>query len=506
MDGADTRFPAVTAAVDLAAALKQRRAEIRRPGRVFRLGRGLCAGQRGNGPYGCRHGVQGRHVQAALAGDDAEPAFRREGHGQVARRHHQVAEVRGHLRGSMRQGQEQIDRCARVLRTYGLPPESGPIGFRERKNEGALGGIFAAERAFGFGHPISKFCETLDGTGHPGRGIPGDGVAPRAAGDLGQADVVPGRHIGQDACQQLEGVGAVPVNVNAGVPAAQAADGKAHKPVFIRDGGKPQVAGDGHIPAPGAADREHPLGFGIQVDQRPPLEEAGLQFFCAGQAGLLVHREEQFYCRAGQAFVFGERQPQGEGHPVVGAQRGLIRVDPVAVADDADGVPGEVVRRCGGLLAHHVQVPLDHHCRRRLSARCRRHGDQQVAGPVPAARKVFRAGPGLEPTGKGVLVFRAAGDAVDLPKDLQKPAGLGVHDVGSPVRCRQEPTARGGVICGVNRESERIPRRLLQGSSIVPGMGTRCGPLMKRSRRCVKPGARTAPARGSRRLHPEAGR
>ena len=113
------------------------------------------------------------------------------------------------------------------------------------------------------------------------------------------------------------------------------------------------------VAAAGAADGEHALVLGIDVEQDLALDEIALQGVGAGQAGLLIDGEKQLQRRVGDVLVQGQGHGHGQGDAVVGAQGGVVGLQPVAVKDETDGVLGEIVGGIGRFFADHVHVALD---------------------------------------------------------------------------------------------------------------------------------------------------
>ena len=120
-----------------------------------------------------------------------------------------------------------------------------------------------------------------------------------------------------------------------------------------------QRQGDVRVAAAGAADGEHALVLGIDVEQDLAVDEIALQGVGAGQPGLLIHGEKQLQGRVNDGLVQRQGHGHGQGDAVVGAEGGMVGFQPFAFKDETDGILGEIVGRIGRLLADHVHMALD---------------------------------------------------------------------------------------------------------------------------------------------------
>ena len=78
----------------------------------------------------------------------------------------------------------------------------------------------------------------------------------------------------------------------------------------------------------------------------------------AGKTRLLVDGEQELQRTVGDVVVLHYRQGRGHTDAVVGTQRGAVRLEPVAIANHANGVAIEVMGCALVLLADHIQVTL----------------------------------------------------------------------------------------------------------------------------------------------------
>jgi hypothetical protein len=113
--------------------------------------------------------------------------------------------------------------------------------------------------------------------------------------------------------------------------------------------------------AAGAADVEFVPVLGVQVQHQAATEQAGIQSQRPAQAGLLIHREQQFQWRVDQTGIGHHRQRRRAAYAVVGAQGGAIRQQPAVLHFQGQRVAMEVVDLVTGLHCYHVQVILDDH-------------------------------------------------------------------------------------------------------------------------------------------------
>ncbi len=130
-----------------------------------------------------------------------------------------------------------------------------------------------------------------------------------------------------------------------------------------------QRQADVRVAAAGAADGEHAFVLGIDIEQDLAFDEITLQGIGAGQPGLFIHGEKQLQGRVNDGLVQSHGHGHGQGDAVVGAQGGVIGLQPIAFINETDGVLGEIVRRIGRFLADHVHVALDDHGPRSFIAR-----------------------------------------------------------------------------------------------------------------------------------------
>ena len=115
--------------------------------------------------------------------------------------------------------------------------------------------------------------------------------------------------------------------------------------------------GPGVEPA-GASDAQRVLLFVVEIEEVPGLEKSAGKLGSAGEAALFVDREDEFQWTMRDRVALHDGERGGHSHPVVGAQGGAVRFQPVAIHHQADGVGIEVVDGAFVLFADHVQVAL----------------------------------------------------------------------------------------------------------------------------------------------------
>ena len=96
------------------------------------------------------------------------------------------------------------------------------------------------------------------------------------------------------------------------------------------------------------------------------------------------------------AGVLGDGHHGDDGDAVIGAQGGAVGREPLAVADELDAPLGRVVRAVRTALADHIEVTLEDHDGRRLSAGRRRHAHDQVRASGRHDLEPLLGGPRLD--------------------------------------------------------------------------------------------------------------
>ena len=222
------------------------------------------------------------------------------------------------------------------------------------------------------------------------------------------------------------------VNIDAGMPAQQTGHGNAHMLAFGGFGGKRQAqigiatAGTTHIHATGF--------FGIQVDQIAALQQITTHLARAIHTNFFFHREQHFQGRVLDIVGKSHSQTHGRTEAVICAQRGLRGVHPAVDDLRPDGVGGEIVRRIGGFLRHHIDVPLQNHAGLISHVRAlRRLADINIALFVLLHRQAFFLGTGNNHFGqRGFLISgvrNGANIGKPLPNSLRLQRMKRIHEV-----------------------------------------------------------------------------
>ncbi len=179
-----------------------------------------------------------------------------------------------------------------------------------------------------------------------------------SAAQLGQAKRLFQRSGVQRPRENLDGVGPLKMDVDTGMPALEAGDPDAdRRTVRGRLFGHRQAQVS--VSSPRAADRQHPLFLGVEVQQKPALQHVVGQTGRAGESGFFVDGEQELERTVRQGLVLHDRQHRGHSDSVVGAQSGSGCLQILAVLHGLDRVRVEVVLDVGVLLLDHVQVGLE---------------------------------------------------------------------------------------------------------------------------------------------------
>jgi hypothetical protein len=142
----------------------------------------------------------------------------------------------------------------------------------------------------------------------------------------------------EDAGHELDGIRAAFVDLQAGMPAAQAGDVDGEKGLFGVVRGLRVVEARQRIHAARAADGEGVVLFGVEIEHRFAREQAGLQTERAAHALLFIQREECLDGRMRQVFGRQHREDRGDAEAVVRAERGAACAHPVAIDPHVDAL------------------------------------------------------------------------------------------------------------------------------------------------------------------------
>lgn len=103
-----------------------------------------------------------------------------------------------------------------------------------------------------------------------------------------------------------------------------------------------------------------------------------------GQPGFLIDREQEFERSAQHGGIDGRGHRGGDADPVVRSQRGARGDDPTVDDRGVDRIALEIVLHPPVLLAHHVEMGLDHDGRCAFPSGRGGHDDDDVSGGVLA--------------------------------------------------------------------------------------------------------------------------
>ncbi len=329
-------------------------------------------------------------------------------HAQVGRGLHQPRDVGAHLGHAVRERGQRADERPRLARRDDARGERRGVDGAEEA------GIEASQRCARLRlHLRHRFLYA----GQAGRvddgqrrGLARDRVALVPALQRGDVDAEVALQSQQHPREQPDRVAAAPRDVDAAVPAAQAVHLDANARA-AGGGGRPRrpECGDGVDPA-GTADRQPAFPLAVEVHEIAAGEHARGKRIGALEPGLFVDGHQHFERPVREVARSERRQRRGDADAVVGAERRARRAQQVAVTPRHDGVALEVVGGALVLLAHHVDVRLQHHADRRLATGGRALADHDVADAVaqhfaaqpPALRRDPVGGSGFVPDPRGI--------------------------------------------------------------------------------------------------------
>ena len=174
-----------------------------------------------------------------------------------------------------------------------------------------------------------------------------------------------------------------------------------------------------------AADAQRPLFLAVQVQKILGLQQAAGELRGAGQATFLVDGEEELQRAVGAIGALHHGERGGDTYAVVGAQGGAVRLQPIAVADQANGIAVEVVGGAFVFLADHVQVALQDGRHSAFAAGTGGLADHDVANRVRGRLQAQAGGLSQYITARQRLFF---GGARDRRESLEvPPQGLGLQ-------------------------------------------------------------------------------
>ena len=217
-------------------------------------------------------------------------------------------------------------------------------------------------------------------------------------------------------------VAALQVDIAAGVTAQQARDlerKSAAGLVLAHDG-----AGVGNDDAAGAANGGHALLLGVEVDHDAGADLGLVERLGTNQARLLIGGEHTLEGRVSNRIVIEDGEHQSDGDTVVGAQGGTVSGKNAILDDQVDAVGRKVVLNGAQLVAHHVDVALEHDGRGVLGAGRSGLANDDVVDLVLIYIEATLLGKRDQEIADALLVARLAGDRADLLKVMEQLDGL----------------------------------------------------------------------------------
>ena len=249
-----------------------------------------------------------------------------------------------------------------------------------------------------------------------------DGVVLGAAVKANDGGLAGNHQAVDDAGHDEVAVAALQVNIAAGVTAQQAGDVEregATGLVLARD-----RAGVGNDDTAGAADGSNALFLGVKVNHGAGANLGLVERLGADQAGLLVGGEYALEGGVNDRIVIENSEHQSDGNTVVGAQSGAVSGEDAVLDDQVDTISRKVVLDGAQLVAHHVDVALQHHGRGILGAgRCGLANDD-VVDLVLVHIETALLGKRDQEIADALLVARPTGDRADLLKEMEQLGGL----------------------------------------------------------------------------------
>ena len=249
-----------------------------------------------------------------------------------------------------------------------------------------------------------------------------DGVVLGAAVEADDGGLAGNHQTVDDAGHDEVTIAALQVDIAAGVAAQQAGDVEregATGLVLARD-----RAGVGNDDTAGAADGSNALFLGVKVNHGAGANLGLVERLGADQASLLVGGEYALESGVNDRIVIENSEHQSDGDTVVGAQRGAVSGEDAVLDDQVDTVGRKVVLDGTQLVAHHVDVTLQHHGRGILGAGRRGLANDNVVDLVLVHIETALLGKRDQEIADALLITRPAGNRADLLKEMEQLGGL----------------------------------------------------------------------------------
>ena len=183
-------------------------------------------------------------------------------------------------------------------------------------------------------------------------------------------------------------------------------------------------AGVGNDDAAGAADGGNALFLGVEINHGAGANLGLVERLGADQASLLIGGEYALEGGVNDRIVIENSEHQSDGDTVVGAQSGAVSGEDAVLDDQVDTVGRKVVLDGTKLVAHHVDVTLQHDGRGILGAgRCGLANDD-VVDLVLVHIEAALLGKRNQEIADALLAARPTGDRADLLKEMEQLGGL----------------------------------------------------------------------------------
>lgn len=170
------------------------------------------------------------------------------------------------------------------------------------------------------------------------------------------------------------------------------------------------------VAPPGAADGEHALLLGVDVDEPPPAQVRDVQRRRAEQTDLLIDGEHGLDRRMGQILRVEQRQRHRHGDAVVAAERRAASEDGVTLYGEIQPLALHILRAVRRLGADHVHVPLHDHGGGLLVARRAGGLDDDIVRRVLMRLESARAAKGGEIVADGLRMAGTVRNGAQLLK------------------------------------------------------------------------------------------
>jgi len=230
--------------------------------------------------------------------------------------------------------------------------------------------------------------------------------------------------------QDFVGIATATVNIHAAVAALQVA--YLHQKGFHGSGCGffLVVPVDQRIHAAGAADGEHVVFFGIEVEQEFAFEQAFAQVFGAAKSLFFVEGKQRFQGRMRNVFGCQHRQNSRYTQSVVGPERSAPGAYPVAVYIHIDALGIEVEIDACIFGVHHIEVALQDGHGAFFMAWRSRFFDNDISKIIGEYFEAVFAAEILYPFRDAFFAFGSAGHRVEVGKGVPGCGGFELAYIG----------------------------------------------------------------------------